>query len=187
MSDRPAGLNPGQRPAAGPGPVQVRPGTQDDLPRIAEILNYTAANSIANFDTRPVSAQERRDWFEQFSAAGPYRLFVAQRAHSVLGYACSHPYRDHEAFRETVEVSIALGVGSRGQGVGTSLYRELFDCLAREPVHAALAGIALPNDASVGLHRKFGFTEVGVFREYAVKNGQYISSVWMQRLGFQND
>lgn len=182
MSDRPAGLNPGQRLAAGPGPVQVRPGTQDDLPRIAEILNYTAANSIANFDTRPVSAQERRDWFGQFSSAGPYRLLVAQRAHSVLGYACSHRYRDHEAFRETVEVSIALDASSRGQGVGTSLYRELFDCLAREPVHAALAGIALPNDASVALHRKFGFTEVGIFREYAVKNGQYISSVWMQRL-----
>jgi predicted GNAT superfamily acetyltransferase len=63
------------------------------------------------------------------------------------------------------------------------LYRALFDSLAPEPsVHVALAGIALPNDASVALHRNFGFTEVGTFREYAIKNGQYISSVWMQRL-----
>lgn len=182
MSDRPAGRSPHQRGPASPGTLEVRPGTEDDLPRIVEILNYTAANSIANFDTRPVSAQERRDWFGQFSPAGPYQLLVAQRANSVLGYACSHRYRDHEAFRETVEVSIALDASSRGQGVGTSLYRELFDCLAHEPVHAALAGIALPNDASVGLHRKFGFTEVGIFREYAVKDGQYISSIWMQRL-----
>jgi phosphinothricin acetyltransferase len=45
----------------------------------------------------------------------------------------------------------------------------------------ALAGIALPNDASVALHRKFGFTDVGVFREYAVKHGQYLSSLWLQR------
>ena len=107
---------------------------------------------------------------------------VAQRGNRVVGYACSGRYRDHEAFRETVEVSIALGTSSRGQGVGTALYRELFECLAGEPVHVALAGIALPNDASVALHRKFGFSEVGVFREYAVKNGQYISSIWMQRL-----
>jgi phosphinothricin acetyltransferase len=58
----------------------------------------------------------------------------------------------------------------------------LFDTLALEPsVHVALAGIALPNDASVALHRKHGFTEVGTFREYAIKNGRYISSVWMQR------
>jgi hypothetical protein len=52
---------------------------------------------------------------------------------------------------------------------------------AGEPVHVALEGIVLPNDASVALHRKLGFTEVGTFREYAVKNGQYLSSVWMER------
>lgn len=68
------------------------------------------------------------------------------------------------------------------QGVGSLLYRALFECLADEPVHVFPAGIAMPNDASVALHRKFGFTEVGTFGEYAVKNGQYINSLWMQRL-----
>jgi phosphinothricin acetyltransferase len=166
----------------GPAQVKITAGTEDDLVAIVGILNYTAANSIARFETRPVSVAERRDWFGQFSATGPYRLVVARGGDQVRGYACSQRYRDHEAFRETVEVSIALDVSSRGQGVGTALYRALFDSLDLEPsVHVALAGIALPNDASVALHRKFGFTEVGTFREYAIKNGQYISSVWMQR------
>jgi phosphinothricin acetyltransferase len=166
----------------GPAQVKITAGTEDDLVAIVGILNYTAANSIASFETRPVSAAERRDWFGRFSATGPYQLVVARGGDQVLGFACSQRYRDHEAFRETVEVSIALDAGSRGQGVGTALYRVLFDSLALEPsVHVALAGIALPNDASVALHRKFGFTEVGMFREYAIKNGQYISSVWMQR------
>jgi phosphinothricin acetyltransferase len=160
----------------------IGPATEDDRLAIVEILNYTAANSIATFATRATSVAELRDWFERFSSSGPYRLLVARRGDLVLGYACSQRYRDHEAFRETVEVSIALAVGSRGQGVGSRLYRALFDCLADEPVHVALAGIALPNDASVALHRKFRFTEVGTFREYAVKNGRYISSLWMQRL-----
>lgn len=168
--------------AAEPDPAEIALATDDDLPGIVEIFNYTAANSAANFASRPASVAERRDWFEQFSSTGPYRLLVARRGNLVLGYASSQRYRGHEAFRETVEVSIALHVSCRRQGVGTSLYRALFDCLAREPVHVVLAGIALPNDASVALHRKFGFTEVGTFREYAVKNGQYISSLWMQRL-----
>jgi phosphinothricin acetyltransferase len=163
--------------------VKITGVTEDDLLAIVGILNYTAASSIARFETRPVSVAELRDWFGQFSATGPYRLLVARGGDQVLGYACSQRYRDHEAFRETVEVSIALDVSSRGQGVGTALYRALFHSLALEPsVHVALAGIALPNDASVALHRKFGFTEVGTFREYAIKNGQYISSVWMQRV-----
>lgn len=183
MTERATDLNSGANPrGAAPGITHIRAATADDLPQIVDILNYTAANSNATFDTRPVKVDERREWFRQFSPVGPYRLLVAQRGERVAGYACSHRYRDHEAFRETVEVSIALDASSRGQGVGTSLYRELFDCLAHEPVHAVLAGIALPNDASVGLHRKFGFTEVGIFREYAVKNCQYISSIWMQRL-----
>jgi phosphinothricin acetyltransferase len=163
-------------------PVQIAPAVEADLPGIVEIFNYTAANSIANFGTRPVSVADRRDWFGQFSPAGCYRLFVARRDSQVRGYAGSQRYRRHEAFSETVEVTIALHVSCRGQGVGTALYRELFSCLAGEKIHAALAGIALPNDASVALHRKFGFTEVGTFCEYAVKDGQYISSLWMQRL-----
>jgi phosphinothricin acetyltransferase len=167
----------------GPAPVKITAGTEYDLLAIVGIFNYTAANSIARFETRPVSVAERRGWFGQFCATGPYRLVVARGGDEVLGYACSQRYRDLEAFRETVEVSIALDVSSRGQGVGTALYRALFDSLALESsVHVALAGIALPNDASVALHRKFGFTEVGTFREYAIKNGQYISSVWMQRV-----
>jgi phosphinothricin acetyltransferase len=172
----------GENVPAGPGPVEITMATNDDLPAIVEIYNYSAANSIANFDTRPTSVAERREWFEQFAPVGPYRLLVARRGDMVAGYACSQRYRSHEAFIQTVEASITLDVNCRGQGVGTSLYRTLFQSLAHEPVHVVVAGIALPNDASVALHRKFGFADVGIFSEYAVKNGQYLSSLWMQRL-----
>lgn len=167
---------------ASPNSIDIRPASQEDLPRIVEILNYTIENSHATFATQPTNVVERRAWFEQFASTGPHRLLVAKHGNTVLGYACSQPYRDHEAFRETVEVSIALDVSCRGQGVGTALYRSLFHILVDEPVHVILAGIALPNDASIALHRKFGFTEVGTFHDYALKNGQYISSIWMQRL-----
>ncbi|WP_214111348.1 GNAT family N-acetyltransferase, partial [Acrocarpospora catenulata] len=95
---------------------------------------------------------------------------------------CSQRYRDHEAFQQTVELSVAIDASCRGLGVGTSLYRALFESIPDEPIHVAVVGIAMPNDASVALHRKFGFTQVGTFHEYAAKNGQYISSLWMERL-----
>ncbi|SDK34962.1 GNAT family N-acetyltransferase [Nonomuraea jiangxiensis] len=168
--------------SAEPQALDIGPAVEGDLAEIVRILNHTIVHSVASFATRPTSVAEQRGWFERFSSTGPHRLLVARRGEAVLGYACSGPYRDHEAFRETVEVSVALDAGCRGQGVGSALYRELFECLAGEPVHVVVAGIAVPNDASVALHRKFGFTEVGTFREYAVKNGQYISSLWMQRV-----
>jgi phosphinothricin acetyltransferase len=166
---------------SGDGGIAIEPATEDDLPAIVGIVNYTAAHSIASFATRPVTVAERRDWFAGFAATGPYRAFVARDGDQVLGYACTQRYRDLDAFRETVEASIALDSDARGRGIGTLLYRKLIGSLADEPVHVVVAGIALPNDASVALHRKFGFTDVGVFREYAVKDGQYISSLWMQR------
>ncbi|MGW7577219.1 N-acetyltransferase family protein [Streptomyces sp. NPDC054765] len=162
--------------------VELAPATARDLPGIVAIQNHTAATSHARFATRPLLTEERRDWFAQFAETGPYRMLVARCGNQVLGYACSQRYRAQDAFRETVEVSVGLGEVSRGQGLGTALYRALFGLLADEPVHVVLAGIALPNDASVALHRKFGFAEIGTFHEYAVKNGQYISSLWMQRL-----
>ncbi len=163
-------------------PVVIGPGREDDLPAITAILNDAIMNSNATLAAAPVTVADRREWFGRFSGAGPHRLFVARRGSQVLGYAASLPYREHAAFRETVEVSIALDAASRSRGVGTDLYRVLLDCLAAEPVHVALAAIVLPNDASVALHRKLGFTEVGTFHEYAAKNGEYLSSVWMERL-----
>lgn len=162
--------------------VRIEAGVEADLPGIVAILNETAAKSTANFDTRPIGVAQRREWFGQFAATGPHRLLVARDGEAILGYAASQRYREHEAFGETVEVSISLSPAARGRGVGTALYGELFERFAGEPVHVALAGIAMPNDASVALHRKFGFTEVGTFREYAVKNGRYLSSLWMQRV-----
>ncbi|MFF0776555.1 GNAT family N-acetyltransferase [Nonomuraea wenchangensis] len=166
----------------GSGPVEVAIGDEEDLAGIVALLNNVSATSIASFDSRPITVDERRAWFERFSSTGPYRLLVARRDGQVVGYACSQRYRDHDAFRETVELSVAIDAGCRGLGVGTSLYRALFESIADEPIHVAVVGIAMPNDASVALHRKFGFTEVGTFHEYAAKNGQYISSLWMERL-----
>ena len=156
--------------------------TIDDLGALVEIFNHYVATSNSNFDTQPTTIDARRQWFAKFSSTGPYRLLVARRDGKVLGSASSSPYRDHPAFRETVEFGISLHAEHLGQGLGSLLYSALIESLANEPVHVALAGIALPNDASVALHRKFGFTEVGIFRDYAIKDGEYISSVWMQRV-----
>jgi phosphinothricin acetyltransferase len=162
-----------------PEPI-VRPASRDDLPELVGIYNHYITNSHATFDTEPVTVESRTGWFERFSEVGPNRLLVAAEGDRVLGCASSAPYREHPAFARTVEVSIYLHPDVRSRGIGSALYRPLLENLRAERVHVALAGIALPNDASVALHRRFGFTEVGVFEAYALKNDTYISSVWMQ-------
>lgn len=164
---------------AGGAPV-VRAGRREDLPELVRIYNHYVTHGTATFDTRPATVEGRAAWFATFDGTGPHRLFVATLGGRVRGCAYSSPYRSHPAFRETVEVGVYVDPDARATGVGSALYRTLIATLRSQPVHVALAGIALPNDASVALHRKFGFREVGVFDEYATKNGAYISSVWMQ-------
>lgn len=47
-------------------------------------------------------------------------------------------------------------------------------------VHAAIAGIALPNPASIALHEKFGFEKVAHFREVGFKCGRWIDVGYWQ-------
>jgi len=161
--------------------LTIHAAARDDLPRLVEIYNHYVEQSVSTFDTGPTSVDDRIGWFEAFSETGPFRLFVASDGDCVLGCASSSPYRSHSAFAKTVEVGIYLDPDFLGQGIGSALYAVLFDALLWEDVHVALAGIALPNDASVALHRKFGFTDVGVFHEYAIKNGEFVDSLWMER------
>lgn len=120
-------------------------------------------------------------WFANYKETGPYRMLIYEENGVVQGCAFSSRYRDHFAFDQTIETSVYLSPDARTKGLGSLLYRELFRLLKDEPLHVAVAGIALPNDASVALHKKFSFEEVGVFKEYAIKNGMFVSSVWMQK------
>lgn len=159
----------------------IRPARRQDLAQLVATYNHYVEGSIAIFDTEPVTVESRAAWFESFADGGPYRLFVACEGDQVLGCASSSRYRAHPAFDLTVEFGIYLDPEAKGKGIGTALYAALLEALRTEPIHLAVAGIALPNDASVALHRKCGFSEVGVFEEYAIKHDAYISSIWMQR------
>jgi phosphinothricin acetyltransferase len=143
-----------------------------------EIVNHYIMHSHATFDTEPYTIEERTSWFESYGD-GRYRLLVAEYSNQILG--CCYSNRLKPAFDMTVETSIYLNPECRGRGTGTALYTALFRQLEEQPVHLAVAGIALPNEASIALHRKFDFEEVGTFREYARKGERLISSTWFQR------
>lgn len=159
----------------------IRPAVASDLPVLTEIYNYYIRNTQIAFDTEPMTIHDYKPWFEKYSTTGPYRMFVAELDGEVIGSAGSRQYRDHPAFIETVEFGIYLTGKARGKGVGKKLYATLFEAIRGEKVHLVVAGVALPNPASVALHKSMGFAEVGVFDEYAQKNGKYISSMWFQK------
>jgi phosphinothricin acetyltransferase len=166
------------------GEIAVRYATRADLPRLNEIYNHYVVATPITFDLEPVTVDQRVPWLEQFSESGPHRLLVAERNRAVVGYAGTKQFRDRRAYDTTVETIIYCAFDAVGQGIGPLLYGALFDALAGEDLHLAVAGITLPNAASVALHEKFGFTLSGVMHDVGRKFDRYWDVAWYEkRLG----
>ena len=167
--------------------VQVRPGVESDLDALTDIYNHYVRETPITFDTVPFTPEERRPWLLSHPEDGPYRLKVAVggtfqgNSQRILGYATSSPYRAKPAYSTSVEVTIYLAPDAGGRGIGTLLYKALFEALADEDVHRAYAGIAQPNEASTRLHERFGFRYIGTHREVGRKFGRYWDVAWHER------
>ena len=146
-----------------------------DYARIVDIYNHYVLNSPATFDTQPFSLGERAPWFAQFAATGPYQLLVARKGDDVLGYAYAWRFNPRPAYDISVETTVYVAPDALSAGVGSALYTELFRRLADCDLHGAYAGITLPNDASVRLHERFGFHEIGIETEVGYKFDRYWS------------
>ncbi|MEV0219218.1 N-acetyltransferase family protein [Streptomyces sp. NPDC050704] len=163
--------------------VQVRPGVEGDLDALTDIYNHYVRETPITFDTATFTSEERRPWLLSHPEDGPHRLMVAATVDSqeILGYVTSSAFRAKPAYETSVEVTVYLAPGAGRRGVGTLLYKALFEALADEDLHRAYAGIAQPNEASVRLHERFGFRHVGTYREVGRKFGRYWDVAWYEK------
>jgi len=163
--------------------VTIRAGRLEDLEALTRIYNYFVENTHITFDLEPFTVESRRAWFGHYAATGRHRLLVAAAAGGdIVGYATSGRFRDKPAYAPSIETTVYCAPEAVGHGVGSALYGGLFEALQGEDVHRAYAGVALPNDASLALHRRFGFTEIGTFREVGRKFGEWWDVTWLERM-----
>jgi phosphinothricin acetyltransferase len=162
--------------------MEIRTALPEDLSRLLEIYNHYVSNTPITFDLEALSFEARQSWFDDFAIDGPHRLLVSESDGRVSGYASSRTFRVKAAYASSVETSIYMDPLACGEGVGRALYsRLLADLEAEEEVHRAYGGITLPNPASIALHKRFGFEQVGVFSDVGFKFGHYWDVAWFER------
>lgn len=163
------------------GKVAVRPASEEDLGRLNDIYNRYVVETHFTFDIEPMSLEERQEWFSHYGGTGRYRVVVGVSEGTVIGYASSSRWRPKPAYETSVETSIYVAPDAVGRGIGTRLYDELFKSLQGEDVHRAYAGIALPNQASIALHERFGFKRVAHFTEQGRKFDRFWDVGWYEK------
>lgn len=152
--------------------MNIREAMPEDSAQIAEIYNYYIKNTHHTFETETLSDEEMRERVAEISEKYPY--LVADEEGLILGYAYASQFKMRQAYEYSAEVSIYVRHDAKQQKIGTRLYNKLFDELAETDAHAIIAGISLPNDASIRFHEILGFEKVAHFREVGYKLGRWI-------------
>lgn len=173
------------RPAPTEAPAfafELRDATEADIPDMREIYNHYVANTTVTFDEDPLTLAEMRTKFRAVQKHG-YPWLVAQSPNKVvLGYAYVSPWKTRAAYRFTVENSIYLGPASTGKGLGAALMKELLMRAQAAGVKEVVAVIADRGaDASIAIHERFGFTEIGRMGRVGFKFGRWLGTVLMQK------
>ena len=99
----------------------------------------------------------------------------------VAGYAYASDFRTRPAYAATRETTVYVADWARGRSVGTTLVNAVLDVLAGDGVRQVIAGIALPNAASIALHERLGYRHIGTFEAVGHKFGRWHDLGFWQR------
>ncbi len=159
--------------------AKVRDASPLDGEACAAIYAPYVTGTAITFEIQPPTAAEMAQRIADAQAT--HAWMVLEDEGRVIGYAYAGPMKPRAAYRWSCEVSVYLEQGRRRTGGGRALYEALFDRLIERGFRTAVAGMTLPNDASVGLHKALGFEPVGTYRKIGWKLDSWHDVAWAQR------
>jgi phosphinothricin acetyltransferase len=157
----------------------IRLATLDDASAIQSIYAPYVLHHIYSFELVPPTVEEMVGRIRKTLARYPW-LVCTDAAGEVVGYAYGGMFNERAAYGWSVSSSVYVREGMQRRKIGRGLYTALFELLRRQGLVMAYAGITLPNDASVGLHRAMGFEAVGAYRNAGYKFGGWYDVSWWQ-------
>lgn len=159
----------------------IRAATSSDTIRIADIYNHYISNTFITFETECIDGREIDTRMAEVRTAGLPWLVAENSNGEIVGFAYATKWKGRCAYRFSVESTVYIDKDCHGQGWGGKLMSALFRELQAAGIHSVISGIALPNDASVGLHESFGMQQVAQFKQVGFKFEQWIDVGYWQK------
>jgi len=177
----PAHLRPAPKPET-PFAYTIRQVRPEDLPSVREIYNHYVMNSTVTFDEKPMTLTALRAKYKKVADKKLPFIVAENPEGQLLGYAYVYPWKEKAAYRYTVENSIYLGPAATGKGLGKALLGELIERSKAAGLKEMMAVIADKGaDASIAVHKNFGFKEIGHMGKVGFKFDRWLGTVLMQK------
>ena len=161
--------------------ISLRAAEISDAEAIRTIYNHEVVHTAATFDLVPRTLDDQVSWLQ--ARSGAFSAIVAiDDTGEVVGFGALSPYKERAAYRTSVEDSVYVRRDLGGQGVGSLILGRMVEVAADSGFHAIFARINASGEASIALHRKWGFELVGIEREVGRKFNRWHDVALMQRL-----
>jgi phosphinothricin acetyltransferase len=153
---------------------------REHLAGITEIYNDAILNTTATFDSCPRTMEEQDKWLGEHDEKHP--ILVATQSGEVVGWGSLSSHNDRCCYQNTVEDSVYVKKELRGGGIGKKILERLVAEAGKSGHHVIIARIDAGNEASLRIHRRSGFEEVGRLREVGFKFGRWLDVIFMELL-----
>jgi phosphinothricin acetyltransferase len=160
--------------------VTIRAATEADLPAITRIYNEGIVDRLATLETEERTEEERRAWLAAHDERHP--VLVAERQGIVLGWGSLNVFNARAAYRFVADFSIYVAREARGMGIGGALLPALIAEARRLGFHKLVLAAFPFNAAGMRLYERFGFREVGIYKEQGVLDGAWVDTIVMELL-----
>ena len=155
--------------------MEIRKARIEDLPKLTDIYNYEVVNGTSTLDLNIKTIEERKEWFDNHNINN-HPLYVALMDNEVVGYCSLSPYREKEAYKTTVEISIYVDVNYRGRHVASNLMEFIVEWAKQDSNTCTIVSVITSgNEASARLHEKFDFVYSGTIPKVGKKFGEFLS------------
>ena len=159
--------------------ITIRPATSDDAGEIISIYAPYIRDTCITFETEVPTIMEFAARMENIINSYPYLICEANGC--TAGYAYASKFHARAAYRYSAEASVYVSPEFHGKGIGKALYTRLLELLKEQGIYTVYAGVTLPNEKSVSLHKALGFTEVGIYHNAGYKLGKWLDVMWLEK------
>lgn len=157
----------------------IRLATLEDAPSIYAIYEPYILNTSITFEYDPVPLDVFQKRLEKVLQQFPWLVY--EREGRILGYAYCSLFKERAAFAWDCECSVYIDEKAHRQGIASALYTKLFELIEKQGYYNIYALITYHHESSMELHKKFGFTEVGVYEKTGYKMGQWWDLLVMEK------